>query len=172
VAAEQDHFTLIEAVADGWWYTAPLPGQGVVAAFLTDPDLAPAPGGRTAEAWIRRLAAAPRTAARLSGHDLRGPLRTLSASSARTLPVTGDGWLAVGDAAFAFDPLSGDGVDRALRAGRSAATALAAEDRSAALKTYSTEQEDLFVAYCRQRTAFYSREQRWPDCSFWARRAA
>jgi flavin-dependent dehydrogenase len=171
-AGEPDRFTLIEAVADGWWYTAPLPGQGVVAAFLTDPDLAPALGGRTPEAWSRWLAASPRTAGRLRGHDLRGPLRTLAASSARILPATGDGWLAVGDAAFAFDPLSGDGVDRALRAGRSAATALAAGDRTAALTTYGDEQEELFAAYCRQRTAFYSREKRWRFHCFWARRSS
>jgi 2-polyprenyl-6-methoxyphenol hydroxylase-like FAD-dependent oxidoreductase len=34
-----DSFTLVEAVEDGWWYSAMLPDRRVVVAFMTDADL-------------------------------------------------------------------------------------------------------------------------------------
>ena len=37
---DSDPRTLIEAVADGWWYTAALTGNRRVATFMTDPDIA------------------------------------------------------------------------------------------------------------------------------------
>jgi hypothetical protein len=40
-------FTLIEAVEDGWWYSAPLPDGRLVAAFMTDGTSL-----RTREEWI------------------------------------------------------------------------------------------------------------------------
>jgi len=166
--AGDDGYALIEAVADGWWYTAPQPRGEWVAAFMTDPDLAPAAGRCRSAEWERRLAAAPETAARLAGLRPAGPLRTVSAASVRSAPLAGPGWLAVGDAAVAFDPLSGDGVDRALRGGLAAAAAIA--EGGGAVAAYRDGQEELFAAYRDTRTGFYRREERWPDSPFWARR--
>src|SRR6266403_2195707 len=42
--------TTVEAISDGWWYTAPLPEERRVLAFLTDADL---PAARIAHLGIR-----------------------------------------------------------------------------------------------------------------------
>src|SRR5262249_2805697 len=36
---EPAHWALIEAAEQGWWYSAPLPDDGMVFAFMTDSDL-------------------------------------------------------------------------------------------------------------------------------------
>src|SRR5262249_48752846 len=48
-------YTLIEAVEDGWWYAAALPGAGMVAVLMTDADVY-ARGSRSATGfWQDRL---------------------------------------------------------------------------------------------------------------------
>ena len=37
--SEIAQWTLVEAVEDGWWYSVPLPGAGMVFAYMTDSDL-------------------------------------------------------------------------------------------------------------------------------------
>ncbi len=120
----RDRRTLIEAVACGWWYSALLPQGQHVAAFMTDADLIPR--GRAARClfWRQWLQQAPHTRARLGPMPSDTALRIVSAASARLQNVTGPGWLAVGDAALAFDPLSSQGVTWALESGLAAAHAL------------------------------------------------
>jgi flavin-dependent dehydrogenase len=84
----------------------------------------------------------------------------------------GKGWVAVGDAATAYDPLSGEGVCKALQAGIDAAAAILAEqsgDESALLRHSEILTEE-FKSYLRLQESFYSREERWTESSFWERR--
>src|SRR5215218_3828138 len=37
--ADEDSFTLVEAVASGWWYSSRLPGRTLIAIYLSDSDL-------------------------------------------------------------------------------------------------------------------------------------
>jgi flavin-dependent dehydrogenase len=50
--------------------------------------------------------------------------------------VTGDGWIAVGDAAFVPDPLSGMGIEFAIESAKLGAGALLAANREPALSDY------------------------------------
>ncbi|HEX2205612.1 MAG TPA: FAD-dependent oxidoreductase, partial [Longimicrobium sp.] len=60
--------TLVEAFADGWWYTAPLPGGRRVAACMTDTDLARGLGLESDAGWHALLReTAPRVGAALAG---------------------------------------------------------------------------------------------------------
>jgi flavin-dependent dehydrogenase len=86
--------------------------------------------------------------------------------------IEGDGWLAVGDAAMSFDPLSSEGISKGLEWGRKAAGVAAAfcrGDRSAA-KEYRESLEAAFSEYLVTRYRYYSVEKRWPDAPFWRRR--
>src|SRR5207247_861371 len=102
-----------------------LPDGRLSCAFMSDPDLL----GRGASAsWNDLLEAAPHTLARVHAGGYRPAVRPrLQASGSALLDrLTGHGWLAVGDAAASYDPLSSHGIATALATGCDAADALLA----------------------------------------------
>ncbi|MCR5863844.1 NAD(P)/FAD-dependent oxidoreductase [Aquincola sp. J276] len=175
--APGDGMSLVEATADGWWYSAPAPcGRWSLACF-TDADLRPPPAQGHA-GWLQRLAAAPRTLDRLIAHGVDArhlalqPARLLAADSSRLDRFCGSGWLAVGDAAMGFDPLSAHGLTVALQSGLHAAQALIAlrDGDAQALPAYAARLADAFDAYQRQRLALYRDETRHACHRYWQRR--
>lgn len=169
---QPEPFTLIEATESGWWYSVPLPGDGLVVAYMTDVDLHPHGSAHDASYWKAQLERAPHTLERTFAFILDGKLRVAPAHSSRVVPMFGKGWVAVGDAATAYDPLSGEGVCKALQAGIDAAAAILAEqagDESALLR-HSEIVTAEFESYLRLQESFYRREERWPESSFWERR--
>lgn len=168
--------TVVEARREGWWYLAPLPGGGRVVAFHTDADLAGAPDKPAR--WRALLADTTEIRARLersgaSPEKASTPLRRFSAASAHLEPCAGAGWLAVGDAALAFDPLSSQGICSALWTGILAAEAITAHQCDAdagALPGYAAALRAHYADYRAQWSAYYARERRWPDAPFWQRR--
>lgn len=177
-----DGFTLVEAVSDGWWYSAPLPDRRRVLAFFTDADLAvlrPSPvGARGQAAFLDLLARAPATAARLGGarrvRRLRfdSAPRLSAAGTSRLSAVAGGGWLAVGDAAAAFDPLSSQGIETALRWSLDAACAAERHlgGDALALRAYAAGVTQAYRRYLYERARVYEQEARWPEAPFWKRR--
>lgn len=164
--------TLIEAAEDGWWYAGRLPSQRMVAAFLSDSDLLPRDPRRFPGFWRERLAATSLVSDQCAGARLEVGPRLVRSGTARLPQVAGDRWLAVGDAAMAFDPLSSQGVCSALDSG---ARGGAAADRrlagdAAAVEAYTVEMEGTFRDYLRLRAYYYGRESRWPESPFWRRR--
>ena len=175
----------IEATPSGWWYSAPGIDGRWSAVFFTDADLAGGSCRRDLAArWSRAVAEAPRTAMRLRQIGSPSPdsigLHVLAANSYTTSQCQGRRWLAAGDAASAVDPLSGQGIERALRCGIRAArtvdTILNAEARAdepgtqAALDEYQDDQHAIDREYLSQRQECYARVRRWPDRPFWQRR--
>ncbi|WP_327674035.1 FAD-dependent monooxygenase [Kitasatospora sp. NBC_00458] len=167
--------TLVEAVPHGWWYTTLVPA-GRLVAHLTDPDLAD-PALRTPEGFWHGITRTGHVRRRLAGYDPAAtPLpRWTPAHGLRLDPVAGPGWVAAGDAALAFDPLSSQGILTALhtgaRAGRAVAACLAAPGRTvAALADYTAFLDGIAAAYAGNHALSYRQEQRWPDHPFWRRR--
>jgi 2-polyprenyl-6-methoxyphenol hydroxylase-like FAD-dependent oxidoreductase len=171
---EPDYQTLVEAVQDGWWYSAWLPHGRLVVAYITDADLIPKGRGRANEHWQNRLEQATRTRTRMSDCVLETGLRFFAANSYKRDRLTGTHWLAVGDAATAFDPLSSQGIYHALESGRRAALAIenCQMGDPTALEAYSLWTQRNFEEYLRTRTMHYGREKRWPCSAFWQRRHA
>lgn len=87
-------------------------------------------------------------------------------------PPADDGWLAVGDAASAYDPISSQGIHKALTDGIAAAGAiaswLAGDPRGVA--DYRVGVGERFIEYLEMRNYFYETERRWSDGPFWRRR--
>ena len=81
-------------------------------------------------------------------------------------------WLAVGDAACAFDPLAGQGIYKALADGIAAANTLAtALARDGDLSgDFADRISAAFEEYRANRNYFYAQEQRWPTAAFWRHR--
>jgi flavin-dependent dehydrogenase len=98
--------------------------------------------------------------------------RGANAGSARLDRFVGDGWIAAGDAALSFDPLSSQGILTALYTGMRAGQALHAHlaGDETALAPYADRLEEIHRAYEQNRTVFYGFEQRWAQAPFWRRR--
>lgn len=174
VPANAELPTLVEACPQGWWYSAGLPGGGAVLALMSDADLLRASTYRSAQGWLAALGAAPHTSRRLPGAAGAAAPELWSARTQRLSTPVGAGWLAAGDAASTFDPLSSQGIVKSLRGGTLAA--YAAYDtlggRPEALERYAALIAAEFASYLETWGAFYAQEQRWPGAPFWKRRAA
>jgi len=152
----------IESAPEGWWYSAPMAG-GIVCMLFADSatyrhgrldplaEFQPPPltARRTAGLWVARS-------------------RVLKVQSARARSA-GDGWLAVGERAASYDPISGRGIFNALRDGAACAKAALAclDGRPAEAQQYAQRLEREFAAYSAERRRFYARERRWPSQPFW-----
>jgi flavin-dependent dehydrogenase len=157
---------LIETTPDGWWYSASLPGQRGVAMFMTDHDR------RTQTGWDERLAAAPATTARLAAWTPTGQAVVRPANSQCAACVVGEGWVAAGDTAAAFDPVSALGIGFSLRSGMEAARVAVAKlegDRASA-SAYAASVVSIYADYRARLRGIYALERRWSDHPFWARR--
>lgn len=87
-------------VSDGWWYTALLPSRRRLVSCFTDPGLFTPTDFRRSLLTTRYVA----PAAHPHGLDTLSPPRRAPAHSAHLDRLHGDGWIAAGDAAVAFDP--------------------------------------------------------------------
>jgi geranylgeranyl reductase family protein len=90
------------------------------------------------------IAGLPAVASRLADSPRLTPIRGASPIGHRVADVAGPGWLLIGDAAGFVDPFTGEGIHRALRSARAAATAIAAGGDVAG--AYRTERRRAFAA--------------------------
>jgi flavin-dependent dehydrogenase len=169
----EDPRILVETFEDGWWYTAGLPDGWRVTACMTDVDLARRLGLHKVEHWSRTLEAMPNVGAMSRGAKARSPIVVRPSESRRLEPAAGDHWLAVGDSVSRFDPLSSQGIVKALRSGIFASYAigdLLTRSDDSGLRRYHRYVRDEFTRYAGTRTMYYRQEQRWPASEFWRRR--
>ena len=175
---------LIEAMPDGWWYSAPLPGGRLVAAYMTDADIATSQTVRETEGWLRQARRTRGTRERLAAYLVEGHPQLSSANTSRLTSIVGRSWLAVGDAAVSFDPLSSQGIVTALESAGHAAAAIEAhlsgQDAAGGgdvgigrpLIAYADSITSVYRRYLVERAQSYGIERRWPSSPFWARRQA
>jgi flavin-dependent dehydrogenase len=170
VNMDAEFFTMTEALEDGWWYSARLPGDRFVAVWMTDADLIPKGRSALPELYASRLAMAPHTNRRIGAGATA--VAVTSAASARLDHFSGPGWLAVGDAALSFDPATGAGVWHALDSAQRAAYAISCElaDDPEPRDEYGRDEAEIFGNYLELIREVYGRNTRWPDAPFWARR--
>jgi 2-polyprenyl-6-methoxyphenol hydroxylase-like FAD-dependent oxidoreductase len=149
-----DTTTLIEAVRDGWWYSAVVPSGDLIVAAFCDPEQPPALG--------------PKTARRIAGAE---PVQQwqCSARAQAATQVHGDDWLAIGDAALAADPLSSQGIAQALAMGIAAGEAISRhlDGDSRGLARYAESIASLRRQFLIARRDTYRREHRFADAPFW-----
>lgn len=172
---DRDARTMVESAPGGWWYTALLPNGDRLVAWLTDTDLADR-AALLCEAGFCSILSESRhvsAALRAYGYTIAGRPRGADAGSARLDRFVGDGWIAAGDSALSFDPLSSQGILTALYTGMRAGQALHAQlaGDAAALHAYADRLEAIHRAYEENRSVFYGLEARWADLPFWRRRA-
>jgi flavin-dependent dehydrogenase len=156
---------IVEATADGWWYSAPLVSGRLFTGWMTDFSLI----GHThyEAAAMRSLEGAPVHAKRIGRPRLS---KVVGSATWAMSPAAGPGWLAIGDAALARDPISGDGLTSALRS--------ACEGADAMLRGLNGDEAVWAseVARLAQNAARYQERRldlyrvaakRWPSSPFW-----
>ncbi len=165
--------TTLEAVEDGWWYAARLPSQRLAVAFAGDSTFIRRARLLEASRWLALLDRTRHLSGLLADSAvLDGALVLRPAPSFRLDRVHGDGWLAVGDAASAYDPLSSQGIYKALSDGITAAEVIS-RTRGGERHLGDLHQTRIvarFDDYRRSRSFFYGLEGRWPTSPFWAAR--
>lgn len=186
---DDDRYTRIEAAPYGWWYSNRLPGTEDseirrLVVLHSDKDLPEAKTAASAQGFDQLLDDSTHIAPLLKARGYRpcGTIRGAPANSQRLQDFCGDAWMAVGDAAQAYDPLSSQGIDKALRtashAGHMIHYALTDSPGGAAgldsgntyFRQYDEQQQQLWQTYWSRRDYYYGVQPRWADQPFWQRR--
>lgn len=164
---------MLEAVEYGWWYAAKLQDARLAVAVACDPEFLRQAALNKKDNWLAHL----KKTAHLS-KELAACVFIEDSSLVCTAPsflldrITGNRWLAVGDAASAYDLISSQGIFKALSNGLEAGRSIAAflKGDAGTLDAYQSLVTSGFDAYLTNRNFFYAVEKRWMDSPFWKRR--
>jgi flavin-dependent dehydrogenase len=172
-----DAQSLVETVEQGWWYASRVPGGRLAVALFTDGAIANDLGLTTESRWSQLLSgtALIRDRAGWPHQRLVAPLHTAAAGSSRLpSPDPASGWLAVGDAAYAHEPLASRGLYDALASGIAGAEAIiqSIDGDPDALARHTGNRDRAYDRYLLELSWFYQQERRFPGAPFWQARAA
>ncbi|GAA0704251.1 NAD(P)/FAD-dependent oxidoreductase [Vreelandella titanicae] len=172
-AESQDATMRIQADARGWWYTVPLPhGQRVLAYHMDIDDPLSRQLLRLPDALLARAREHALLAEVLEGlapARVRGRPAGTSLLEVDQLPKAGSGFLAIGDALLAFDPLASQGLFHSLASAASAAKAIESGLHQS-LGAYQQEMQAVSQRYLWHLKASYQGPRRFSQEAFWQRR--
>lgn len=176
----EKRMSTITATENGWWYSAVVPGSRRVIAYQTDPDLIDRKSFTRLPAFLSALRESPiindlldKIDGQIEYHGIVG------ANSSRLHQLYGTQWVAIGDAAMSFDPLSAQGMFHAMASAMQLGDLLTRRDGiwitdekylRNLQSQYSTQMDRVWEQYRYHHNLYYGAEQRWGDCPFWRRR--
>lgn len=165
---------VLEAAEHGWWYSNILPGNILVIVFFSDADIVTRYKLNKSSGWNELLTRTKQIKQRTKrtfcdqAHPwVRNACTQISRFSERA------NFLAVGDAASSFDPVSSMGIGFAVSSGCRAAGIIHAGLTNGDTQGPLVYQQDIsrnFEQYLKLRRMFYQQEKRWPSSDFWKRR--
>ena len=171
---EAPHEQMIEATPLGWWYAARLPGQMMTATFFTDADIIAERQLQKSGNWMDLLRESRHLKHKLNGSTLISKKPWVrNACSQITDATRVANFVAIGDAATSFDPISSLGIGSAMTSACYGARLAHAQLVGGASSDRGLFQKDLqanFARYLETRAVCYAAEGRWPSSPFWARR--
>jgi flavin-dependent dehydrogenase len=165
--------THIEAVENGWWYAAAVNNSSIITAFMTDATILPKAVQKIPGYWQALQETKLISTLFPQGYTPADTgLHTQPANTSMLSCCYGNNWLALGDAAFAYDPISSYGISSALGGGCYAGNAIADHLAGAeeALPAYQYITEKAFAAYLPLLQQQYAIETRWTEAAFWKER--
>jgi len=166
------HQIMVEATKNGWWYAAPQSATELTLMFFT--DLVLVPEKRKLASFLQNELSKTLHLSKLIATAVLDfeTIKVMPAGTSKLKKPYGDCWIAVGDAAYAFDPISSYGITSALAsgfyAGHAMASALANEED--AMLAYSYVFENAFQAYMEKLAGQYALEMRWEGSRYWKAR--
>jgi len=167
-----EHQITVEATKNGWWYVAPLNNKELTIMFFTLQELIP--DKNLLASFIREELETSLHISKLTkiANFNFEKLKVMPSGTSRLDIPYGDDWIAVGDAAYSYDPISSYGITSALASGFYAGHALACNlsNQDDAMLTYRYILENAFQEYMRKLSNHYTLENRWKDSAYWANR--
>lgn len=158
---------IVEAAQDGWWYSAPLMSGALFTGWMT--DFALVGHGGYAEAAASSLR---RTIVHRERVGTPQFSTVVGSATWAMSPCVGPGWIAIGDAALARDPIGGDGLTSALRSACEGAdfVARALNGDDAVWGEAADHTNRIALRYEARRLELYRLARpRWPTSPFWRR---
>ena len=160
--------SLIESAKNGWWYSAGIPNNKLLVMYFSDTDCQAYKAMKSFEIFSERLNSTKHIKTKLN-NTANLQVMSFTAQSTQAEYIHGKNWLAVGDAAISYDPLSSQGIWQAL---------LGAEMASNHIINHSNSSESHYnnwitsqsKTYWQLHQQFYAQEQRWSHNKFWQRR--
>lgn len=177
---ETNKMSTISASETGWWYSSPLPHNKRVLALQTDPDLIDRNTLKDVDQFLRLAQTNQEMANLIQGNcNAIGLHQTVAANSTRLNQVAGQQWVALGDAAMSFDPLSSQGMFNAMANAVQLTDLMIASDSAGVLNpeslkeiqtNYTHQLDRIWEHYTKHKRMYYREEMRWKDAPFWKRR--
>jgi flavin-dependent dehydrogenase len=173
--AELEKIQLMESDETGWWYSATLSEDTVIATYFTDADLMLKKRLNRVSNWQQQLSHSQYMTHRLSGGKATSQKLWVRPAGTHFNNFSKvPNYIPIGDSACSFDPISSMGLGFAMTSGCQAAAIIANTTNQI---TYDESmlnfQNDLtaqFDHYMTLKQQFYQKEQRWPNSDFWHRR--
>jgi flavin-dependent dehydrogenase len=163
---------MVEATENGWWYVAPFAENEVTMMFFTLKTLLPQK--HQTEAFLQKEFHQTMHLSKIIKQIPITDFKIIPAGTSCLQVPYGTHWLAVGDAAYSYDPISSYGITSALASGFYAGHAVAdylAGNQDAFLG-YRYVVENAFRAYLEKLENHYTLEKRWKNSHYWKNRLA
>lgn len=170
--SELIHGVYVEAFEHGWGLVSRLDEATVVMSIFTGRHSPVRRQLMRYAAWPTLLAGTVRLREFVSADVAPPGVVGSDASSTQLDAPFGDRWLAIGDAAFTFDPLSSHGITTAVYSAKRAAEAIEARRTgrdSGAFADYGRSIVRIFRSCLDAKLQRYRTESRWRDTPFWER---
>ncbi|MFQ5655761.1 MAG: NAD(P)/FAD-dependent oxidoreductase, partial [Planctomycetota bacterium] len=168
--------TVLEATPEGWIWSLPLQNglRNVTIFAERDPALR-TPGASLKKLYHETIAASRHTRGFVEGARKEGQWRIYDSTWYRPRRYAGPGWALIGDAADVIDPLSSQGVYKAMSSALAAAavarTTLLYPERAQLARRFLEEEQRLFYGeLVHAMSIAYRQVPRWLDGAFWRRR--
>lgn len=162
--------THLESVEHGWWYAAKIPEEKLLVSFYTTAEVIKNKSLHDIKNWFELLKGAKNTYKRIEqmkpiGAKIRGfytPTFCLSR-------IVGENWLAIGDAASTYDPITSQGIIKSMSQGIRSSEIIDyyMNGSHEALMNFENEIKYQYGIYNESREYFYNLEQRWQSNPFW-----
>lgn len=170
-----DAYSQIESYEHGWWYAARLPSGKTLVSLMTDSDIARSLDLFCTQGFVQAWRAT-RSIALFASPAAATP-SPYAAGTQFIDQAIAPGWLALGDALMAFDPLSASGITGAIEDAIAASEVLipcldqtSPEEAKALRRGYAERADAGLKRFLNEQRVIYGMEQRWPNSPFWRRR--
>ena len=160
---------LLETVENGWWYYAVLPNKKIVATLFTDAEIVKKNKLNTIENWSEELKKTIHIKHKVSGTIAYDKPWVKNAFSHITDFSKLENFIAIGDAAASFDPISSMGIGFAISSACNGALAIINQGKESILN-YQNDIIENYEKYLSIKTQYYHQELRWLDRPFWKNR--
>lgn len=162
--------THLEASPYGWWYAAQLPQQQFLVGLYTDADTIKQYRLQQLETWQALLKETQAIHTLVKDCALQvATFKGYPAPSFCLNEIVGKNWMAIGDAASAYDPITSQGIMKSMSNGLLAARVLYQKIQRPKnrLIDFHFIVKEQYQQYLNMRTHYYQRENRWDNMPFW-----